>query len=116
MKSLSVFILTAGAGLCFTVLWLLFGRSHSPRFESLEPHVGRVATRAEFVAIIREQQFPFETEDDPYEMVELRVPLDGTMVGKRLQLRFEPTGELRWAAVIDGAGAIVQVLFHVRKA
>src|SRR6476469_4213121 len=101
MKSLSVFILTVGAGLCFAVLWLLFGRSHSPRFEALEPHVRRVATRAEFVAVIREQQLPFEADNDPDEMMELRVPLDGTMGGKRLQLRFEPTGELKWAAVID---------------
>lgn len=115
MKSLSVFILTVGAGLCFTALWLLFGRSHSPRLEALEPHVSRIATRAEFVAVIREQQFPFESDNDPYEMVELRVPLDGTMEGKRLQLRFEPAGELKWAAVIDGAGQVVKCLFAVHK-
>ncbi len=109
-------VLIASAGVIVLVAVVCVSRVYySPRLEALDPHIRPKATRAEFVAFIRERQLPFEADNDPYEMVGLRVPLDGTMWNQRLQLRFDPAGELVWAAVIDRSGKIDHVRFHVSK-
>jgi hypothetical protein len=109
-------VLIASAGVIVLLAVFCMSRVYySPRLEALEPHIRLGATRAEFVAVLHERRFPFETAHDPDERVELRVPLNGTMWCRRLQLRFDPAGELVWAAVIDRSGKIDYVRFHVRK-
>src|SRR4051794_22100249 len=106
-------LIASAAAIILLVVFVATRVYYSPRLEVLDPHIRPHATREEFLAVIRERQFPFEADNEPNEMAELRVPLDGTMWGLRLQLRFDAAGELVWAAVIDRSGKIDHFRFKV---
>jgi hypothetical protein len=86
--------------------WTASRVRYSPRLEVIEPHIRLGATRDEFMALFRDRRFPYEADDSPHGIIELRIPLDGTLWRRRLQLRFRFDGLLVWAAVINQAGEI----------
>ena len=96
-------------------VFLIRAEQTSPRFEVLQPHIRHQATLADFKRTAAEYQIPIEEERGDGRGLCRVIPLDGSMNGKRLRLRFYDSGELQWAGIITEAGEVEKCLLAVDK-
>ena len=67
--------------------------THSPRFDALEPPLNRFASLDEFRSVAAQHGIPFDPQTDepgdpPGFYTKFVVPLDGSMWGKALHMKF----------------------------
>ena len=88
-------------GVALPIFVFAYPLTHSPRYDALEPSLNRFAPLDEFQKVAAQHDIPFEPQPDesgdpPGFYTNFVVPLDGSMWGKTLHLKFRKGDRGDW--------------------